>query len=994
MPEYVTNACKAKAIRWAMENCANDSMAKMARKVEREFESEIGRLPVRTWFRWYKVRAAEILALAEAEEKSSCTTKSKNARYSLEMRQFTDQLFERVMERYPDGKFKHQDISMLAVELKSEFTDLNLPNSNCNFSAKFVRTFLTTYSFTYQQRSHCYKTASFKPSRKTKPKKKRTTKPTGKFLDMKIFQKLLYQKLIGQYPDRKFTKTQVMNEAIQLKEKFRGLKFEETTKLNLYWAAKFMYAFRFTNKRTVKSWTREPAVDLNENFEAQLLGMTSTSEQSSEGSSGLEMNFGASSTADLSAECPVESNEFDDLPELEESSDSEGHTEAEVSEIRNSHEVLSNIKTEKNSDAEAMDNDSDFVLELTEFSTKTEKAVFSDDSLPDLSRENAFSYFFAACLEPPKKRLRVAEPYQDSEVEVLHSFSDDENDSRNEVLRETAKETADEILDQTIEKVLRKILEAEQTQALHDRAIRTTTDEVLARTIDEITREVVEEYEAEVINDRVLQEIAEEILIETSEETLREISKQNIAEALHDRAIRTVFDETLEMAIQEVLKEVLQKRAVRATTEEILLLGINDVLKEILEKIQIQALQDRAIRTTSEEVYELTINEISKNIVEEYEAEVLKDRAIRRIAEEAWIEASDEILKEVSEEIVVENLQNHAVMEIDPDVFDSLSDEEDNQKVIDTEQQMCRIRDEILTTGVGEILQEIFKEILAETVQQYADVLQESFQASEILEGSFEPESMEQSFDPEVLLNFSDEMAEMSADRESSENEADVVDNSQASEAVEDSDSDSMEQSFEVDFSDDDMKDDSLLRMVCENEIAKEALQSRHETQYETTVSQSCSEPDERYETESEAFDSDDSDDEMEVSQDEVSTEYPETENDENCETRMLQSYSEPTDGRYEADTDDVLPGWQRKSRKIHKHSTSFEAANESFEKYCEKARVIDYLLSCSGEEKRRVALTLMSSQVNVQIECPVCYSSLNPENPASIFNHYKNCAA
>ena len=170
-------------------------------------------------------------------------------------------------------------------------------------------------------------------------------------------------------------------------------------------------------------------------------------------------------------------------------------------------------------------------------------------------------------------------------------------------------------------------------------------------------------------------------------------------------------------------------------------------------------------------------------------------------------------------------------------------------------------------------------------------------------------------------------------------------------------------------------------------------------------------------EIESEILNSEASTDENEevttVSQKKFS-EYTETDNENVCETRFLQPYSEPMDDRYETEIEsdeEVLPyeivhqscesktvkeksGWLRKSRKVHIETPNFEESMVDFEKYCEKARVIDYLLNCSGEEKRKIALTLMSSQVDVEIECPVCYQSLNPENPASIFNHYKNCAA
>ena len=49
--ECETNDFKAKALRWADENCHGDSMAKMAKKVSAEFGIEIER---RTWARWYQ----------------------------------------------------------------------------------------------------------------------------------------------------------------------------------------------------------------------------------------------------------------------------------------------------------------------------------------------------------------------------------------------------------------------------------------------------------------------------------------------------------------------------------------------------------------------------------------------------------------------------------------------------------------------------------------------------------------------------------------------------------------------------------------------------------------------------------------------------------------------------------------------------------------------------------------------------------------------------
>ena len=85
MREVLTNACKAKAIIWARENCPGDSMPKMAKKVQKEFDSEIPVLSVRTWARWYKSKAGEILALAAAEETSGSLKKSRTTQYGPEI---------------------------------------------------------------------------------------------------------------------------------------------------------------------------------------------------------------------------------------------------------------------------------------------------------------------------------------------------------------------------------------------------------------------------------------------------------------------------------------------------------------------------------------------------------------------------------------------------------------------------------------------------------------------------------------------------------------------------------------------------------------------------------------------------------------------------------------------------------------------------------------------------------------------------------------------
>ena len=57
-----TNDFKAKALRWADENCEGDSMPKMAKKVQAEFGVEI---KVRTWRHLFREKKSEIFATAD-----------------------------------------------------------------------------------------------------------------------------------------------------------------------------------------------------------------------------------------------------------------------------------------------------------------------------------------------------------------------------------------------------------------------------------------------------------------------------------------------------------------------------------------------------------------------------------------------------------------------------------------------------------------------------------------------------------------------------------------------------------------------------------------------------------------------------------------------------------------------------------------------------------------------------------------------------------------
>ena len=70
---YDTNDFKAKALRWADENCKGDSMPKMAKKVEVEFGVVVKE---RTWRRWYKEKKEAILATADNESELGSARKA------------------------------------------------------------------------------------------------------------------------------------------------------------------------------------------------------------------------------------------------------------------------------------------------------------------------------------------------------------------------------------------------------------------------------------------------------------------------------------------------------------------------------------------------------------------------------------------------------------------------------------------------------------------------------------------------------------------------------------------------------------------------------------------------------------------------------------------------------------------------------------------------------------------------------------------------------
>ena len=95
--ECETNDFKAKALRWADENCHGGSMAKMARKVSAEFGIEIKR---RTWARWFTKKKVAILAAAGDEAEKGLIRKSKKAITDPEMKQFRDKLNEKCQDLY------------------------------------------------------------------------------------------------------------------------------------------------------------------------------------------------------------------------------------------------------------------------------------------------------------------------------------------------------------------------------------------------------------------------------------------------------------------------------------------------------------------------------------------------------------------------------------------------------------------------------------------------------------------------------------------------------------------------------------------------------------------------------------------------------------------------------------------------------------------------------------------------------------------------------
>ena len=142
-----TNDFKAKALRWADENCKGDSMTKMARKVGVEFGVEI---KGRTWRRWYKDKKTEILATADNESELGSTRKSKHAVLHSEMKLFKDQLNEKCKSLYQRRNLTMEQISVEAAALKPKYPDLKL-NKTCVFGRKWVENFCKEYGWSWRR---------------------------------------------------------------------------------------------------------------------------------------------------------------------------------------------------------------------------------------------------------------------------------------------------------------------------------------------------------------------------------------------------------------------------------------------------------------------------------------------------------------------------------------------------------------------------------------------------------------------------------------------------------------------------------------------------------------------------------------------------------------------------------------------------------------------------------------------------------------------------
>ena len=144
---YDTNDFKAKALRWAEENCKGDSMTKMAKKVEVEFGVEV---KGRTWRRWYREKKEAILASADNESELGSAGKSKHASFHSEMKLFKDKLNEKCKALYQKRNLTMEQITKEAVALKPEYPDLKMMK-HCVFGRKWVQTFCKQYNWTWKR---------------------------------------------------------------------------------------------------------------------------------------------------------------------------------------------------------------------------------------------------------------------------------------------------------------------------------------------------------------------------------------------------------------------------------------------------------------------------------------------------------------------------------------------------------------------------------------------------------------------------------------------------------------------------------------------------------------------------------------------------------------------------------------------------------------------------------------------------------------------------
>ena len=143
LTECKTNGFKAKALRWAENNCQGDSMTKMAKKVSAEFGVEIKR---RTWAHWYTKKRLAILTAADNEVEQGSISKSKKAITDPEMTLFRDQLNEICKRLYQSQSLTKEQITYEANKLKVQFPELKI-SKNVVFGRKWVQTFMAAYGW-------------------------------------------------------------------------------------------------------------------------------------------------------------------------------------------------------------------------------------------------------------------------------------------------------------------------------------------------------------------------------------------------------------------------------------------------------------------------------------------------------------------------------------------------------------------------------------------------------------------------------------------------------------------------------------------------------------------------------------------------------------------------------------------------------------------------------------------------------------------------------